>query len=105
MNNYEELWSGVLDTLRENISEQGFNTWFSETEIIDMDDNKLSVKVPTQFIADYLNSNYSELVSEICFNLFKNKYSKYSSFLKKIPRLKNNKLGYFIFSASTKNSR
>ena len=74
MNNYEELWSGVLDTLRENISEQGFNTWFSETEIIDMDDNKLSVKVPTQFIADYLNSNYSELVSEICFNLFKNKY-------------------------------
>ena len=75
MNNYEELWSGVLDTLQENISEQGFNTWFSETEVIELDDNKLSVKVPTQFIADYLNSNYSELVSEICFNLFKNKYS------------------------------
>ena len=75
MNNYEELWSGVLDTLRENISEQGFNTWFSETQIIDLEDNKLSVKVPTQFIADYLNSNYSELVSEICFNLFNNKYS------------------------------
>ncbi|OPX29979.1 MAG: chromosomal replication initiation protein [Candidatus Cloacimonas sp. 4484_143] len=75
MSNYEELWSGVLDTLRENISEQGFNTWFNETEVIELDDNKLSVKVPTQFIADYLNSNYSELVSEICFNLFKNKYS------------------------------
>jgi chromosomal replication initiator protein len=75
MNNYEELWSGVLDTLRENISEQGFNTWFSETEVIELNNNKLSVKVPTQFIADYLNSNYSELVSEICFNLFKNKYS------------------------------
>ena len=75
MNNYDELWSGVLDTLRENISEQGFNTWFSETEVIELDDNKLSVKVPTQFIADYLNSNYSELVSEICFNLFKNKYN------------------------------
>ena len=75
MSNYEELWSGVLDTLRENISEQGFNTWFNETEVIELDDNKLSVKVPTQFIADYLNSNYSELVSEICFNLYKNKYN------------------------------
>ncbi|MDP8203094.1 MAG: chromosomal replication initiator protein DnaA [Candidatus Tenebribacter mawsonii] len=75
MNNYEELWSGVLDTLRENISEQGFNTWFGETEVINLIDSKLSVKVPTQFIADYLNSNYSELVSEICFNLFNNKYN------------------------------
>ena len=74
MSKYEELWSGVLNTLRENISEQGFNTWFNETEVIELNDNKLSVKVPTQFIADYLNSNYSELVSEICFNLFKNKY-------------------------------
>jgi len=75
MNNYDELWSGVLDTLRENISEQGFNTWFGETEVINIADNKLLVKVPTQFIAEYLNSNYSELVSEICFNLYNNKYS------------------------------
>ncbi len=75
MNNYDEFWSGVLDTLRENISEQGFNTWFGETEVINMENDKLTVKVPTQFIADYLNSNYSELVSEICFNLFKNKYN------------------------------
>lgn len=75
MSNNEKLWSGVLDTLRENISEQGFNTWFGETEVINLMDNKLSVKVPTQFIADYLNSNYSELVSEICFNLYNNKYT------------------------------
>lgn len=75
MSNYEELWSGVLDTLRENISEQGFNTWFGETEVLNLTDNKLIVKVPTQFIADYLNSNYSELVTEICFNLYNNKYN------------------------------
>jgi chromosomal replication initiation ATPase DnaA len=67
--------SGLLWPLAENISEQGFNTWFGETEVINLIDSKLSVKVPTQFIADYLNSNYSELVSEICFNLFNNKYN------------------------------
>jgi len=75
MDNYGELWTGILDTLRENISEQGFNTWFSETKVIDLNDSKLTVKVPTQFIADYLNSNYSELVSEICYNLSNNKYN------------------------------
>ncbi|MCK4695507.1 MAG: chromosomal replication initiator protein DnaA, partial [Candidatus Cloacimonetes bacterium] len=66
MNNYNDLWDGVLDTLRDNISEQGFNTWFSETNAIGLSENYLTVKVPTQFIADYLNKNYSELICEIC---------------------------------------
>jgi chromosomal replication initiator protein len=68
------LWSSVLDTLRENISEQGFNTWFNDTKVIHCDDSSLNVKVPTQFISEYLNQNYSNLVSEICYNLFAKKY-------------------------------
>ena len=84
MNNYSDLWDGVLDTLRDNISEQGFNTWFSETDAIGLSENFLTVKVPTQFIADYLNKNYSELISEICYNLFSNKYNiKFTSLLPK----------------------
>ncbi|HPR17299.1 MAG TPA: chromosomal replication initiator protein DnaA [Candidatus Cloacimonadota bacterium] len=74
MIDFEEFWDGVLDTLRDNISEQGFNTWFNETKVIDLSENELIVKVPTQFIADYLNKNYSELISEICLNLYRNKY-------------------------------
>ncbi|MCK4312266.1 MAG: chromosomal replication initiator protein DnaA, partial [Candidatus Cloacimonetes bacterium] len=84
MNNYNDLWDGVLDTLRDNISEQGFNTWFSDTDAIGLSENFLTVKVPTQFIADYLNKNYSELISEICYNLFSNKYNiKFTSLLPK----------------------
>lgn len=74
MIDFEQFWQGILNTLQENISEQGFNTWFSETKVIDLSENQLVVKVPTQFIADYLNKNYSELISEICFNLYNNKY-------------------------------
>ncbi len=74
MIDFDSFWNGVLNTLQDNISEQGFNTWFSETKVIDLSDNSLIVKVPTQFIADYLNKNYSELISEICFNLYNNKY-------------------------------
>ena len=68
------IWSNVLETLRENISEQGFNTWFSETTLLSFNNNQLKIKVPTQFIADYLNKNYSELISEICYNLYNIKY-------------------------------
>ncbi len=74
MEDFDGFWNGILNTLRENISEQGFNTWFNETKLIDFTDNYLTVKVPTQFIADYLNKNYSDLVTEISFNLYNKKY-------------------------------
>ncbi|MBN2460084.1 MAG: chromosomal replication initiator protein DnaA, partial [Candidatus Cloacimonetes bacterium] len=69
------IWLNVLDNLRENISEQGFNTWFSDTKLLDAEDNQLFIKVPTQFIADYLNKNYSDLISEICYNIYRSKFS------------------------------
>ena len=68
------LWTSVLDTLRDNISEQGFNTWFGDTKITEIQDDIVYVKVPTQFISDYLNKNYSTLISEIFFNLFAKRY-------------------------------
>ena len=74
MEDFDGFWNGILNTLRENISEQGFNTWFNETKLIDFADNFLTVKVPTQFIADYLNKNYSDLITEITLNLFNKKY-------------------------------
>jgi chromosomal replication initiator protein len=75
MTDTDALWSSVLDTLRDNISEQGFNTWFNDTKIINCDEKSLNVKVPTQFISEYLNQNYSNLISEICFNLFAKRYN------------------------------
>jgi chromosomal replication initiator protein len=75
MTDYDVMWNGVLNSLRNSISEQGFNTWFGETRLIDISESDLTVKVPTQFIADYLNKNYHELVSEICFTLFNQRYN------------------------------
>ena len=87
MNDFESIWNNVLDTLQNNISEQGFNTWFKETSLVEQSENQLTVKVPTKFIADYLNKNYSGLVSEICFNLFNKKYfTKFTVFHSKITR-------------------
>ena len=87
MNDFESIWNKVLDTLQNNISEQGFNTWFKETSLVEQSENQLTVKVPTKFIADYLNKNYSGLVSEICFNSFNKKYfTKFTVFHSKIIR-------------------
>jgi len=73
MEKIDTVWYNILDTLRDNISEQGFNTWFSDTKPLNIEENQINIKVPTQFIADYLNKNYSEMISEIFFNLYKAK--------------------------------
>lgn len=75
MKDFEKMWSEVLETLQANISEKGFRTWFTDTQLISSSDNFLTIKVPTQFIAQYCNSNYSNLISEIAMNLYHKKYS------------------------------
>jgi chromosomal replication initiator protein len=75
MHDYNEIWRNVLETLQQNISEQGFNTWFTETQLINIQDNELQIKVPSKFIAEYLNHNYSELVSEIYYSIYKQKFN------------------------------
>jgi chromosomal replication initiator protein len=75
MSSLEKKWSEILETLEVNISEKGFKTWFTDTELISASDNYLTVKVPTKFIAQYCNSNYSKLISEIANNLYHEKYA------------------------------
>ncbi len=75
MSSIEKMWSEILETLEVNISEKGFKTWFTDTQLISASDNYLTVKVPTQFIAQYCNSNYSKLISEIANNLYNEKYT------------------------------
>ncbi len=70
----QDLWQNVLDKLEENINQQSFRTWFSETKLVDMTDNTLIVRVPTQFAANYLNQNYKEALGEISFALYNQRY-------------------------------
>ena len=85
---FKNYWNNILDILRENINEKSFKTWFNESEVLGVDKNLFSIKVPTQFIADYLNRNYREMVSEICEKLYQKKYN--FNFLTDPKRQKNN---------------
>jgi chromosomal replication initiator protein len=86
---YDEFWNSILNVLQQNISEQGFNTWFTDTQLVEMIDNELIVKVPTQFIADYLNKNYSEMLAEICLNLYNKKHKlKFTTYISNRERYK-----------------
>ncbi len=70
----QDIWQNILDKLEDNINPQSFKTWFSETELEDIDDSTLVVKVPTNFIANFLNQNYTSTLTEISYALYKKKY-------------------------------
>ncbi|NLA45862.1 MAG: ATP-binding protein, partial [Candidatus Cloacimonetes bacterium] len=70
----QDIWQNILDKLEENINPQSFRTWFSETKLVDISDNELVVKVPTQFAANYLNQNYTDTLGEIAYALYKQHY-------------------------------
>ncbi|MCF7911017.1 MAG: chromosomal replication initiator protein DnaA [Candidatus Cloacimonetes bacterium] len=74
MHSKERVWSQVLGVLQEHVNEQTYRTWFQETKIREFENDEMTVHVPTQFIAQYLNKNYCLIISEICNTLFDQRY-------------------------------
>lgn len=74
MKDKNQVWSSILDILEDKITEQSYKTWFSESKPADITDDQMFIKVPSKFIADYLNKNYRGIISEISFSLYDKKY-------------------------------
>ena len=70
----QDLWQNILDCLEGSIAETSFKTWFADTLLIDVTDNSLTIRVPNKFTSEFLNKNYSSMVSDISYNLYKKKY-------------------------------
>ena len=69
----QDLWQNILDKLEEKIAPASFK-WFENTELIDMNKDTLTIYVPTKFASDYLNKNYTDMISDISYALYKKKY-------------------------------
>ena len=70
----QDIWQNILDRLEDRIAKDSFRTWFSNTELIGKTKDSLVVRVPTKFASEFLNKNYSELVSEISYSVYKKRY-------------------------------
>jgi len=70
----QDIWQNILDKLEENIDAKTFRTWFSNTRLVDLTDTTLTIQVGTLFQAKYLNQNYTNVLSEISYALYKKKY-------------------------------
>jgi len=70
----QDIWQNILDKLEENINSKTFKTWFYDTKLVNLTDTTLTVQVQTPFTANYLNQNYTDMLSEISYAIYGKKY-------------------------------
>ncbi|MBR0488966.1 MAG: chromosomal replication initiator protein DnaA [Prevotella sp.] len=62
-----KLWEQSLHLIKENVTEQQFNTWFKPIgfESFKEDTKTLLLQVPSPFVYEYLEENYVDLLSKV----------------------------------------
>src|ERR1700733_10628468 len=58
MNDYINLWEGVLAEVEHSTSKNNFSTWFKGTHIIKIDEGVVHLGVPSPFAYDWLSSKF-----------------------------------------------
>ena len=47
-------WDLCLEFIRDNVSEVVFETWFTVTDPVSLEDGELLIQVPSSFVYEYL---------------------------------------------------
>lgn len=58
------LWEKCLNIIKENISQQNFDTWIRPIRITSLQDNCIILSVPNRFFKDWLKENYYSLLKD-----------------------------------------
>src|SRR6056297_522894 len=65
----EHIWNQTLNEIKDKLSNPSFKTWFSNTKPVDMQDNILLIKIPNDFIKDWIETRYNQLITNVIQNL------------------------------------
>ena len=58
-----QLWNKCLAILRDNLDAEQFNAWFEPIVAVELVDNKLTLKLPSQFFVQQIEQRYLQLFS------------------------------------------
>ncbi len=61
----ENLWKSVMAQIQLDISEASFSTWFNNTRIGDIKENKVFICVPNTFVRDWIQNKHHKKILKI----------------------------------------
>jgi chromosomal replication initiator protein len=60
----EKVWEDCLSIIRDNVPPQSFRTWFEPIKPIKLQNNVLTIQVPSQFFYEWLEEHYITLLKK-----------------------------------------
>ena len=60
--NFEAIWSNILNDLKLELTSLPYTTWFEQTELYKLDNNKAYIIVPMPITKKHLTDNYYDLI-------------------------------------------
>ena len=70
LNSNEDLWNSCLIYIKERITDQAYQTWFSGILLSSLTDQELIIQVPNKFHFEWLESKYRLLIDDAVKNVF-----------------------------------
>ncbi len=61
----EQVWAGCIQIIKDNVSPQNFKTWFEPIKPIRLNENILTIQVPSQFFYEWLEEHYISLIKKV----------------------------------------
>ncbi len=61
----EQIWKDCLEIVKDNVSAQNFKTWFDPIKAIKINNNVLTIQVPSQFFYEWLEEHYITLIKKV----------------------------------------
>lgn len=60
--NHENVWANCLKFIGDNVSSQAFKTWFLPIKSVRLEEEVLTIQVPSQFFYEWLEEHYVDLL-------------------------------------------
>src|SRR4029079_6094423 len=60
----KQVWRAALGELQVSLSPANFETWLRDTQLIDVDEQRVRIAVPDRFAKDWLENRYRSLISQ-----------------------------------------
>ena len=58
----QSVWNNCLSFIKDNIQEQAYKTWFEPIVAVELNNNSLSIQVPSKFFYEWLEEHYLKLL-------------------------------------------
>ena len=60
----DTIWKNTVNIIKENVSQQNFETWIKPIRILSMEDSQIRCAVPNRFFKDWVTDNYTSTIRD-----------------------------------------